>query len=60
MNTIPKTAFLCAAAFALAGPDEAAILADMRALRATVDALARAVSAARWPLPKYRDMLFLY
>ena len=44
----------------LAGGDEAAILAGMRALRATVDGLERAVSAARWPLPKYRDMLFLY
>ena len=44
----------------LAGPDEAAILADMASLRATVDALERRVSSARWPLPKYRDMLFLY
>ena len=44
----------------LAGPDEAAILADMASLRATVDALERRVSSARWPLPKYRDMLFRY
>ena len=44
----------------LAGPDEAAILADMASLRATVDSLERRVSSARWPLPKYRDMLFLY
>ena len=44
----------------LADGDEAAILAGMRALRVTVDGLERAVSAARWPLPKYRDMLFLY
>ena len=45
---------------ALAGADEAPILAAMQTLRATVDALERKVSAARWPLPKYRDMLFLY
>jgi glutamine synthetase type III len=32
----------------------------MASLRATVDALERRVSSARWPLPKYRDMLFLY
>ena len=45
---------------ALDAPDEAAILAAMRALRTTVDALERKVSDTRWPLPKYRDMLFLY
>ena len=39
---------------------EAEILAAMRALRTTVDSLEKRVSDARWPLPKYRDMLFLY
>ena len=32
----------------------------LRALRTAVDTLERKVSDARWPLPKYRDMLFLY
>ena len=36
------------------------ILASMRHLRTTVDSLEKRVSSARWPLPKYRDMLFLY
>ena len=40
--------------------DPAAILAAMAALRKTVDALERIVSDERWPLPKYREMLFLY
>ena len=39
---------------------EADILSAMQALRTTVDALEKRVSATRWPLPKYRDMLFLY
>ena len=45
---------------ALAGNDDSAILSSMQALRTTVDTLEKRVSAARWPLPKYRDMLFLY
>jgi len=45
---------------ALASCDNEAILSTMQALRTTVDALERRVSAKRWPLPKYRDMLFLY
>jgi glutamine synthetase type III len=32
----------------------------MQALRTTADALEKRVSSKRWPLPKYRDMLFLY
>ncbi|MBQ6925025.1 MAG: glutamine synthetase III [Kiritimatiellae bacterium] len=40
--------------------EPAAILAAMAALRKTVDALERIVSDDRWPLPKYREMLFLY
>ncbi|MBQ6010048.1 MAG: glutamine synthetase III [Kiritimatiellae bacterium] len=39
---------------------EADILSAMQALRTTVDTLEKRVAAARWPLPKYRDMLFLY
>ena len=45
---------------ALGGVDNAAILATMQALRTTVDSLEKKVSDGRWPLPKYRDMLFLY
>ena len=37
-----------------------AVLAAMQSLRTTVDSLEKRVSGARWPLPKYRDMLFLY
>ena len=36
------------------------ILSSMQSLRTTVDSLEKRVSAARRPLPKYRDMLFLY
>ena len=45
---------------ALANGDDAAILASMQSVRKTVDALEKRVSDARWPLPKYREMLFLY
>ncbi len=36
------------------------ILAAMQALRATADRLEQRVADADWPLPKYREMLFLY
>ena len=39
---------------------ESDILSSMQSLRTTVDSLEKRVSDARWPLPKYRDMLFLY
>ena len=45
---------------ALDHKDEASVLAAMLSLRTTVDALEKRVSDRRWPLPKYRDMLFLY
>ena len=45
---------------ALCSEGEAAILAAMSAMRETVDSLERKVAGSRWPLPKYRDMLFLY
>ena len=45
---------------ALGASDDAAILASMQELRTTVDSLEKRVSDKRWPLPKYRDMLFLY
>jgi len=32
----------------------------MADLRHTVDALEYLVDDARWPLPKYREMLFIY
>jgi glutamine synthetase len=37
-----------------------AIIAAMADLRKTVDALERIVSDDAWPLPKYREMLFLH
>ncbi len=36
------------------------IITAMTALRATVDRLEHSVAEDKWPLPKYRDMLFLY
>ena len=45
---------------ALARSDSAATLASMQAMRTTADALEKKVADSRWPLPKYRDMLFLY
>ena len=43
---------------ALGTDDSAVILAAMKQVRTTVDTLEHKV--ADWPLPKYRDMLFLY
>ena len=45
---------------ALGHSDDSAVICAMRSLRTTVDGLEKRVSGARWPLPKYRDMLFLY
>ena len=45
---------------ALDARDTSAIIAAMTAMRTTVDQLERRVSDARWPLPKYREMLFVY
>ena len=45
---------------ALLRSDAAATLSAMQALRTAADSLERKVSDSRWPLPKYRDMLFLY
>ena len=36
------------------------ILAAMAALRVTVDSIEKNVSDESWPLPKYREMLFVY
>ncbi len=36
------------------------VLKEMADLRRTVDALEQLVDDARWPLPKYREMLFIY
>lgn len=43
---------------ALGGTDMLTVLSSMQALRTTVDTLEHHVAA--WPLPKYREMLFLY
>ncbi len=40
--------------------DPAAVIAAMTALRTNVDALEGMVADDKWPLPKYREMLFLY
>ena len=45
---------------ALAGDESAAIIRTMDDLRRTVDRLEHLVDDARWPLPKYRQMLFIY
>jgi glutamine synthetase len=36
------------------------IIAAMESIREIVDTLEHAVDDARWPLPKYREMLFIY
>jgi glutamine synthetase len=45
---------------AIAKKDAAAALATMADLRKTVDALEGEVADDKWPLPKYREMLFVY
>ena len=45
---------------ALAKGDTAGQIAAMGDLRRTVDALEYLVDDGRWPLPKYREMLFIY
>ncbi len=45
---------------ALGNQDAADVIAAMLALRTTVDSLERIIDNAKWPLPKYREMLFLY
>ncbi len=49
-----------ALAQAIAKKDAAAALATMADLRKTVDALEGEVADEKWPLPKYREMLFVY
>ena len=44
----------------LGGDDTRAIIVAMADLRRTVDRLEYLVDDARWPLPKYRQMLFIY
>ena len=45
---------------ALAVGSAAKTLAAMAKVRETVDALEHVVDDASWPLPKYRELLFLY
>ena len=45
---------------AVARADAEAALAEMAALRKEVDALESEVADEKWPLPKYREMLFVY
>ena len=45
---------------ALDGEEPKAQLAALGDLRKTVDRLEGLVDDARWPLPKYREMLFVY
>ena len=44
----------------LAAEKPDAVLTAMTALRTTIDRLEHCVAESKWPLPKYRDMLFLY
>ena len=50
----------CAALEATLGGETADIQRAMAALRAEADALEARVDDARWPLPKYRDMLSIH
>ncbi|MBR3582615.1 MAG: glutamine synthetase III [Kiritimatiellae bacterium] len=45
---------------ALAAGAPSGILAAMASVRTAVDALEHEVDDSRWPLPKYREMLFVY
>ena len=45
---------------ALSSPGHRPVLDAMAALRRSVDELERTAADDRWPLPKYREMLFLY
>ena len=45
---------------AIADKDSHATIAAMGELRSTVDNLEKKVADDKWPLPKYREMLFLY
>ena len=45
---------------ALAKGGSTDVIAASDDLRRTVDALERLVDDQRWPLPKYREMLFVY
>ena len=45
---------------AVKASDPEAALDAMAALRETVDALESEVADEKWPLPKYREMLFVY
>ena len=45
---------------ALAKGNTESIISAMRDLRKTVDAMENLVSDDRWPMPKYREMLFVY
>ena len=45
---------------AIGKADSQEIIATMTALRAVVDQLEKIVADDKWPLPKYREMLFLY
>ena len=45
---------------ALADGAPSGILAAMASVRTAVDALEHEVDDSRWPLPKYREMLFVY
>ena len=45
---------------ALKSDDTADIIARMSELRQAADSMERVVEDGKWPLPKYREMLFLY
>lgn len=45
---------------AMEGSNSAAVIAAMGDLRTVVDALELVLDDATWPMPKYREMLFIY
>ena len=46
--------------YAITGQTAAEIISGMARLRNVIDELETQVDDRRWPLPKYREMLFIY
>ena len=57
---IDELALKCALLRTALGGKHEEILAAMADLRTTVDTLESEIDDSRWPLPKYREMLFVY
>ena len=57
---IDELALKCALLRTALGGKHEEILTAMADLRTTVDTLESEIDDSRWPLPKYREMLFVY